>query len=169
MEVIAVVVIIAVLGMVAVPSVLNTIQNGKKGSYNVVIDNIKTAAINLYEEVDLIGNEIPFYKSDGSEELDGAGNILTVTINDDKQIIVNLQTLLSNGFLKGSVSEDERAENKKNMFLLNPMTNDDMGGCEIVIQKNVDSSFKVNYTVSSNGEEVPDFCPTSEEYQNGVE
>jgi len=167
-ELLAVIAIIAILGLVSVPGVLNSINNSKKASYNILLDNIKTAGINLYEEVDLVGNKVPLYQNNGKELLDEAGNSLIVTIDDNKQIFVNLQTLLSNGFLKGTGSEETNLENSKNMLLLNPMTNEDMGECEIVIKKVVDSNFKVSYFVSSPEDVVSDFCPTSEDLENGV-
>ena len=48
------------------------------------------------------------------------------------------------------------------------MTNEDMGECEILIQKVVNNNFKVSYVISSITNREMDFCPTSEEYKNGV-
>ena len=44
-EVLATVVLIAILGLVAVPNVLNTINKSKENSYKILIDDIKTTVL----------------------------------------------------------------------------------------------------------------------------
>ena len=39
-EVLAVIAIIAILGVVSTPGILNAINNSKKASYNILLDNI---------------------------------------------------------------------------------------------------------------------------------
>ena len=50
-EVLAVVVIIAVLGGIAIPGVMSAMETGKKSSKKAMIENIKTASQELYEEL----------------------------------------------------------------------------------------------------------------------
>ena len=64
-EVIAVVAIITILSVVVVPSVLNSINNGKQKSYEVLVGDIKIAAKELYEEVysnELLGDTSKLYQ-----------------------------------------------------------------------------------------------------------
>lgn len=150
-EVLAVVAIIGILGLISVPSVLNMINNGKKASYNILIDNIKTAAVNLYEEVELMGNTVYKYVPNETE-------LSLVTIeadgNESKFIKVNLQTLVNNGFLKGSKNDSNE------LVILDPKTNEDIGLCEIKIKKTVGD--KVSYEVSSTSDnnDINLNCPT---------
>ena len=55
-EVLAVIAIIAVLGLIAVPNVLSSISTSKESSYKVIVGNIKTASVTLFEEVENNGS-----------------------------------------------------------------------------------------------------------------
>ena len=55
-EVLAVIVIIALLGGIAIPNILSTINNSKNVSEKSMIENIKTATQKLYEEEEFTGN-----------------------------------------------------------------------------------------------------------------
>ena len=101
-ELLAVVAIIALLGGIAVPSVLSSINNGKKASYNILVSNIVTASSTLYNEVEYGGSDI--YKYDGQ-----SGNVSSErVVISGKSISTNLQTLVSNGFLTtGTTNESD--------------------------------------------------------------
>ncbi len=162
-EVLAVIVIIALLGVIAVPGVLNTINNSKKSSYNIMVDDIKTAGTELFEELEIVGNDLKQYTEAGvsdqkidieSKELDG---------KLVKEISTNLQTLVSNGFLKGSSNNKETSTNKNAKILLNPITNKDIGQCKLIIRKVIDDSTKVVYEFYDDSKTSG--CPTTSEYQ----
>ena len=130
-EVIAVVVIIALLGMIAIPNVISTINKGKDTSYEILVNDIKIAAKQLYEEVDYVGVVLKKYNKDGE------------TINeidiDSNSIKTNLQTLVSNGFLIGANNPDrENSGNKNYKIITNPRNGEDIGECKIIIEKIVD-------------------------------
>lgn len=154
-EVLAVIVIIAVLGGIAIPGVLSSINTSKDASYNIMISNIVSASQSLYEEVDS-GIELYQYTS-GGKDTDN-----NVTINSNS-ISTNLQTLVSNGFLAGSNNDCSGTgcnENKK--ILLEPKSKKDIGDCEIIITK-TNTNGKISYEVSNpdpNTNTNPD-CPTS--------
>ena len=139
-EVLAVIVIIAIIGGIAIPNVLSTINNSKDVAEKIMIENIKIAAQQLYEEVEFAGTtpgtELYNYKEDGTKD--------TIIKIHDNTITVNLQTLVSNGFLKVT-SED----NKK--IIKNPKTGENIGECQIIITKEVDkdSNYKTTYTFTN--------------------
>ena len=139
-EVLAVIAIIAVLGLIAVPNVLSSISTSKESSYKVIVDNIKTASVTLFEEVENNGS------------IDGA-------IKSNNTISTTLQVLVDNGFLSGT--NKDNGHGKK---IVNPKDNKDMGNCSITITKVVSDNYKVTYEVTSNSSDA--FCPTTDEYSN---
>lgn len=151
-EVLAVVAIIAVLGLVATPGVLSMINTSKGRSYEIMIDNIKVAAGELYQELDYMNTNIYRYDSNG--------RLSEVVAIDSDFINVNLQTLVSNGFLVGS-SNDNYDVNQNNKIILEPYNNMDIGLCGIKITKFKNGS-KFCYKIESTN--TDEFCPTSEDF-----
>ena len=146
-EVLAVIVIIALLGTIAVPNVLNAINIGKSVSEKTMVSNIRSGAENLYIEVEFSGNAV-----DGdivSDLMDGNQNIRI----HNNSITVSLQGLVSNGFLSGTGENG----NKK---IINPKTGNDIGECLIKITKNVNGD-DVSYVVAPSGSNSN--CPSSYE------
>lgn len=175
-EVIAVVAIITILSVVVVPSVLNSINNGKQKSYEVLVGDIKIAAKELYEEVysnELLGDTSKLYQY--SYDVDNkviSNNVIEITNNCTKEgyscIETNLQTLVSNGFLSGSTDG-----NKQKVILNVREDNANMGNCSIKIVRVVNpSSNKVSYEVSNinkiENSKGKNICPTRDEYDKGV-
>lgn len=153
-EVLAVIAIIAILGLIAVPGVLNSINNSKKSSYNIMISNIKTASQSLYEEVDYMNGEVYTYDDSGTK----TETPLKIT---DSSITVNLQTLVSNGYLKGTTSEKE---GEKKLILTNPVDGKNIGSCQIEIKKETNiTTGKVNYKIESKST-TNSSCPKTNEY-----
>ena len=116
-EVLAVIVIISIIGAIAAPNVLSSINASKEASEKVLADNIKTAALQLYEEYEF-------------QSIDDDGEItddIDVCSDDDSCIQINLEALVKHGFLKSS----EEGEQK----LINPRTGEDIGNCVIEIKK----------------------------------
>lgn len=169
-EVLAVIAIIALLGAIAIPGVISSINTSKESSYKMMISNIVTASQSLYEEVSF-GNTIYQYGESGK-----TGNTITINV-DTNTIQTNLQTLVSNGFLSGAGVEDKKdssedeegsSESGINSKILDPNTKEDIGSCEIVITKETTNN-KTTYTVephSAPGSSIPEKCPT--EYRKEV-
>lgn len=156
-EVLAVIAIIAILGLIAVPGVLNSINNSKKSSYNIMISNIKTASQSLYEEVDYMNGEVYTYDDSGTKT---ATQVEITNSSINSSITVNLQTLVSNGYLKGTTSEKE---GDKKLILTNPVDGQNIGSCKITITKETNQAGKVNYKIESKST-TNSSCPKTNEY-----
>ena len=145
-EALAVIVVIGIVGLIAVPSIVSTLDNSKKASNKVLYGNIKTALQTMYEEIEYSGITIYQYYNNGinTEE--------QININSNS-ITTNIQTLVSNGFLMGISNPDKDSTNKK--IILNA-DNKDIGMCEVTIEK-VKSGNKVSYKFEGSNEED---CPT---------
>lgn len=154
-EVLAVISIIVLLGLVTVPNALHSINNTKKSSYNILVENIKEASIRLYEEIYISGNTIYNYTKSGKGE--------KLIINNNS-ITFNLQTLVSNGLLKGANNKNKSvvSDNINSVVLLDPVTNSDMSGCTIEITRKKDTSGKVLYEIKELTDSA--ICPSSSDY-----
>lgn len=159
-EVLAVVVIIAVLGLIAIPSVLNTISTSIQASYDILVENITIGSKQLFEEIDFIGSTLYHY------DLTGRIEDKKIEVFDNK-ITVNLQTLVSNGFLTGSNNPDKSGGNNNNKIITNPKTAEDIGVCEITITKIVDADFNTSYQINNNSTSNTN-CPIDEEYEKAL-
>ena len=157
-EVLAVVAIIAILGLIATPSILSVMNTGKNSSYDIMIGNIKTAAEELYQEIELFDSKIFDYKI-------SSGKDNTIVMIDENQITVNLQTLVSNGFLFGTNNNtEENSGNVNKKIILNPKDNKDIGNCKIIITKTINNGnskvcYKIDVSVNENGS-----CPTYDDF-----
>ena len=166
-EVLAVVVIIAVLGLGAVTNVLKTMNKGKDSSYQILIEDIKIAGQQLFEELEFAHSNLYYYNKNGS-----TGNLIeivdetTEATNNQKKISVNLQTLVSNGFLTGTNNDTTNSLNKNTKIILSPKTQNDIGECEIVIKKKVnkDNNYTTTYEFENQSESNQE-CPTTVEYR----
>lgn len=165
-EVLAVVAIIAILGIISVPNILKTINTGKEKSYEILIKDIKVAGQQLYEEIENVGSTIHYYNNCG---IDQENEKVNITGN---KITINLQTLLSNGFLSGINQDTEKTEecvedsdkNENNKIILNPKNDKDMGKCKITITK-IKTSNNVEYKIKSESGN-PDYCPKTEDFNS---
>lgn len=157
-EVIAAVAIIALLGVVAAPNILNSITNSKEKSYRILVSNITTAAVALYEELDNVDSALYFYKENGTVNTNKPITISSNTVS------VDLRSLAGNGFLKGN-----NVQNTGTFITINNPKNDqNLGACLIKVTKTINSTTgKVSYTVSKGDSNSN--CPTSDDYQKGVE
>ena len=98
-EVLAVVAILALIGTLTAPSVLKSLDLGKKTSDDVLINNIRVALQTMYEEGYYGNTEFYQYNLSGV-----TATKFGVTDSTDS-ITVNLQTLVGNGFLTGVNNE----------------------------------------------------------------
>ncbi len=164
-EVLAVIAIIAILGLIAVPGVLNSIQNSKKSSYNIMISDIKIAGETLFEEIEYNDTELYQY-SDNGTKLDTKVKTEKISADEENlsitQIKTNLQTLVSNGILKGTQKEEN---GKKIPILTNPIDDKDIGFCKVIIRKYADNTeeAKINYEIISDS--TNSSCPKTYDYQ----
>ena len=150
-ELLAVIILIAIIGIITVPNLLNTVDSSKEASYDILIKNIVTASKTYYEECE-------YGDLSNSTKYGDYACIIT-----DKTITIKLSDLANTGFLSVSV-KDVDENNKKQV--LDPRNNNNISDCQITITKNVDASFKVTYTITSNG---GNNCPTTKEYEGAVQ
>ena len=182
-EVLAVVVIIGIIGLISVPSVISIINTGKDSSYDILVKDITVAAIQLHEEVSFAGTSIYHYKvfDEHNDNMNTDKNVKKgKDINDniigENSIKINLQTLVSNGFLTGTNNPD-KINNKNGKIITNPKTGNDMGTCEIKIIKEVDkdNNYNTTYKIEKVANDIDDDdefekknCPTSDEYNKAL-
>ena len=146
-EVLAVIVIIGLLAGIAIPNVLSSINTSKNKAKEIMINNIKTGTKIMFEEVNN-GIDVYKYDNDGnktSDKINISGNTITI----------NLQTLVSNGYLRGA-SNDENTKK----ILLDPITNKNIGYCQITIIRDTSekNGNKVSYTITNNsGNDCPSY------------
>ena len=141
-EVLAVVLIIGLIAALVFPSLINTIDTGKKASYDILINNIITASKSYYEECE--------YGNLSDKEKYGS---YACKINNDK-INITLGDLANTGFLTGTT--DNSTKIKK---VINPDTNKDISSCKIIITKTKTSKGKIDYVVTS--DTTDSICPST--------
>ena len=130
-ELLAVIILIAIVSVIVVPSVLNSVEKSKEASYNMLIKNIITASELYYQECEY---------GDLSNEKYG---IYACGISNN-EINTSLGALANTGMLKVN---DLDAEDKK--IVINPKTNDNISDCKIKITKNKNATTgKITYTVT---------------------
>ena len=144
-ELLAVIVILGVVLLLAVPSILDSINASKNSSYKILVDNIKTSAETYYQECEY-GNLSDISKY-GQYACTINNNTITTTIG----------ALAQTGILKVSTSSSG------NLIVEDPRdTTKSLNECEIKIIKTVDNNFKVTYKINGSNQNN---CPTTEELQ----
>lgn len=145
-ELLAVIVVLGVVLLLAMPSILDSINTSRDSSYKILIGNIKTAAETYYQECEY-GD-----LSDKNKYGDYACAIDNNTIN------ITIEDLANTGILKVSESD----ENNK-LVVLDPRdTTKNLNSCGIQIIKSVDNKFKVTYQIKGS---TQDGCPTTKDLQ----
>lgn len=119
-ELLAVIILVALIGVLVIPSVIDTAKKTKQKAYDILIENIGTAAKTYFEECEYgdLNNEVKY----GS---------YACTINDDNSIKTTLGTLANLGFLP--TKETYEDSNKRKVS--NPIDNQDISDCQIKITK----------------------------------
>jgi len=117
-ELLAVIILIAIIAVLIVPSVLNSAEKSKEASYNMMIKNIITASELYYQECEY---------GDLSNEDKYGGYKCTINGNN---IETSLGTLANTGMLKVNNLDDD---DKK--IVINPKTKEDISSCDIIIEK----------------------------------
>lgn len=147
-ELLAVIVVLGVVLLLAMPSILDSINASRNSSYKILIGNIKTAAETYYQECEY-GD-----LSDKNKYGDYACAIDNNTIN------ITIEDLANTGILKVSESD----ENNK-LVVLDPRdTTKNLNSCRIQIIKIVDKDNKFKVTYQINGS-TQDGCPTTKDLQ----
>lgn len=144
-ELLAVIVVLGVVLILAMPSILDSINASRNASYKVLMGNIKTAAETYYQECEYgdLSNKAKY----GNYACAINNNIITTTIG----------ALANTGILK--VAADESG----NLIVNDPRdTTKNLNSCVIQIVKKVDSNFKVTYQINGSDQAG---CPTSEDLQ----
>ncbi len=144
-ELLAVIVVLGVVLILAMPSILDSINASRNASYKVLMSNIKTAAETYYQECEYgdLSNKAKY------------GNY-ACTINNNT-ITTTIGALANTGILK--VAADETG----NLIVNDPRdTTKNLNSCGIQIIKTVDSNFKVTYQINGSDQTG---CPTSEDLQ----
>lgn len=144
-ELLAVIVVLGVVLILAMPSILDSINASRNASYKVLMGNIKTAAETYYQECEYgdLSNKAKY------------GNY-ACTINNNT-ITTTIGALAKTGILK--VAADESG----NLIVNDPRdTTKNLNSCGIQIIKTVDSNFKVTYQINGSDQTG---CPTSEDLQ----
>ncbi len=144
-ELLAVIVVLGVVLILAMPIILDSINASRNASYKVLMGNIKTAAETYYQECEYgdLSNKAKY----GNYACAINNNIITTTIG----------ALANTGILK--VAADESG----NLIVNDPRdTTKNLNSCAIQIVKKVDSNFKVTYQINGSDQAG---CPTSEDLQ----
>lgn len=155
-ELLAVIVVLGVVLLLAMPSILDSINTSRDSSYKILIGNIKTAAETYYQECEY---------GDLSDK-NKYGEDYACTITNGNTINTTIGALANTGILKVSESD----ENNK-LVVLDPRDNKkNLNDCKITITKekkditdnNGITSSKVMYEVKGS---TQDGCPTDEDLQ----
>ena len=153
-ELLAVIILIALIAVLIVPNIIDTMTKSKEASYQLLVKNIVTSAKTYYEECEYgdLSNRTKY----GSYACKINNNTITTTLG----------TLANTGILAVS---DVNSDGGK--VVLDPRdTKKNMSACQITITKvksnikddNGITSSKVTYKVeASSGNN----CPTTEEYK----
>ena len=159
-ELLAVIVVLGVVLLLAMPSILDSINASRSSSYKILIGNIKTAAETYYQECEYGDLSDKNKYGDYACKIDG--NTITTTIGD----------LANTGILK--VSADDSGD----LIVKDPRDKEDntkddnkdkgLNDCGIIITKSVADNFKVTYKITEDtdkNENVEKKCPTTEDLQ----
>lgn len=152
-ELLAVIILIALIAVLIVPNIIDTMTKSKEASYQLLVKNIVTSAQTYYEECEYgdLSNRTKY----GSYACQINNNTITTTLGKLANTgILAVSDVNSDG---GKVVLDPR-DTKKNM-----------SACQITITKkreetniNGIKTIKVTYIVTN--EDNEDICPKTEEY-----
>lgn len=152
-ELLAVIILIALIAVLIVPNIIDTMTKSKEASYQLLVKNIVTSAKTYYEECEYgdLSNRTKY----GSYACKINNNTITTTLGKLANTgILAVSDVNSDG---GKVVLDPR-DTKKNM-----------SACQITITKkreetniNGIKTIKVTYIVTN--EDNEDICPKTEEY-----
>lgn len=126
-ELLAIIVVIAIVAVLVSPSVIRLFNKSKEKSYDILINNIKTAGENYYQECE--NGDLTNSSKYGSLACSISNNNINVT----------LKSLVELGILKASGN---------NKIVINPKNNKDISSCTITVTKVVGANYKTTYTIN---------------------
>ena len=138
-ELLAVIVIIAIIGVLIVPGILNNVDTAREKSYNTLIKNIVTSAQTYYEECEYgdLTDTTKYGKYACNTDEDKKENYECFMDNKNKTITTTLGTIANTGFL--NVKDIQKNEDGIEIKLVkDPKTDNDISSCKIKITKVVD-------------------------------
>ena len=133
-ELLAIIVIIAIVAVIVAPSVIESFNSSKNKAYDILIENIKLAGENYYQECEY--GDLTDTSKYGSLACSISNNSTTVTLGK----LANLGILKTNN-----------KDNNDNYIVVNPKTSNDISNCSITITKVVGTNSKTTFTVSMPG------------------
>ena len=143
-ELLAVIILIALIAVLIVPNIIDTMTKSKEASYQLLVKNIVTASKSYYEECE--------YGDLSNKDGEEYACEIKIEKNDDNNnyyyIELTLSDLANTGFLS---VKDVDETNKK--LVLNPKAvkenEKNISDCEIKITKKIDKNYyKVTYTIT---------------------
>lgn len=143
-ELLAVIILIALIAVIVIPNVLSNIDKSKNASYNIMISSIETASKNYFVECEY--GDLSDTSKYGSYACSITNNEIEATLGD----------LANTGFLTGEYVKNGEAEEK---IIYNPKNNQNINNCTIIITKKIDSNGKVTYEIKPNSSGASS-CPT---------
>lgn len=146
-ELMAAIILLAVVMSVTTISVVGLINSSKENSYKLLVSEIKTGLENYYMECKnqaIMGNS--GINCDKINE--------NITIEDEDRYIT-IENLVTYGFLKSSEKESD------NKVVKNPKTNENINDCKYIISLD-DSSVNYKYVIEADNSNR-DKCPRKDE------
>lgn len=110
-ELIATIVILALVMGISTYSISAIIKNSKEKNYELLINNIKDAAENYYQECKYSNN-----------------TGITCSTDDEGKLITKLESLVTYGYLKSNDTDSSSSQK-----IVNPKDNEDITNCQIKI------------------------------------
>lgn len=152
-ELLAIIVLIALIAVLVMPSALDSTNASKNAAYKVLLENIKTASETYYQECEY--GDLSDNTKYGSYACEIKGNTITT----------NIGALANTGILKVSDTKNDV------LVVLDPRdTSKNLNDCGIIITKNKKTvkdengieNIKVTYEIESN-QSSDSSCPTTDE------
>lgn len=134
-ELLMIVALLAVVVIIAGPSVIDALNSAKDESFDIMVSDIKTSSITYFEECKYNGGAI------------GCSVV-------DNKVSVTLQQLVDLGFLTGT---NECVGSVCSYVIKNPINKEDIGDCQITIEQITTATGRVEYHVVSNSTDSS--CP----------
>lgn len=174
-ELMAAIILLAVVMSITTVSVVSVLQNSKQKSYELLLSDIKIGAQGYFEECENTGIMKETLPDDACKDLTTNKNLITNACDNDVTMVenvscsdtkisefkMNLSSLVKYGFLKTSSVETDSEGIKK---IENPVTNNGMNDCQIKVLKFVNmNNYSTWYKIISLNDSGIEDCPTTGE------
>lgn len=154
-EIMAAIILLAIVMSVTTVSVISFINASKEKSYDLLVSEIKTGLENFYLECEnqsIMGNSGSSIKCHKTEPTD------TFDINDG----ITIEDLVTYGFLKSSEKETDESSGSVSKVIKNPKTNEVINDCKYIISlSGRDDNYKYSIIADSNNDSNK--CPSKDE------